>query len=165
MSLSDLASIGSLVSGLAVLVSLVYLGQQTRQNTKHTRALIFQGGAQLGLDQFRGLADSDLAAATIVGNGGTPTPEEIRRHQFRQVCILFVVVWENFFVQHAEGLVNKEHYHRIRWAFVQSLRDNPGIREFFRQMISNAPDHRFHAFIHELIIESEPLPAQPNQSA
>ena len=43
MSLSDLASIGSLVSGVAVLVSLIYLSQQTRQNTKHSRALIQQG--------------------------------------------------------------------------------------------------------------------------
>jgi len=45
MTLSDLASIGSLVSGIAVLVSLVYLAQQTRQNSKHTRALIQQGRA------------------------------------------------------------------------------------------------------------------------
>jgi hypothetical protein len=45
MNLSDLAAIGSLVSGIAVLVSLVYLAQQTRQNSKHTRALIQQGRA------------------------------------------------------------------------------------------------------------------------
>lgn len=32
MPLSDLASIGSLVSGLAVLISLIYLGLQARQN-------------------------------------------------------------------------------------------------------------------------------------
>jgi hypothetical protein len=35
MTLSDLSSIGSLVSGIAMLVSLIYLAQQTRQNVKH----------------------------------------------------------------------------------------------------------------------------------
>ena len=45
MSLSDLASIGSFISGIAVLVSLVYLSLQIRQNTKHSQALIQQGRA------------------------------------------------------------------------------------------------------------------------
>ena len=50
MSLSDLASIGSLVSGIAVLVSLIYLAQQTWQNAKHTRALIHQARSQQSID-------------------------------------------------------------------------------------------------------------------
>jgi len=45
MSLSDLAAIGSLISGVAVLISLIYLSQQIRQNTKHSRAIIQQGRA------------------------------------------------------------------------------------------------------------------------
>jgi hypothetical protein len=43
MSLSDLAAIGSLVSGLAVLVSLVYLSLQVRQTERNQRALMNQG--------------------------------------------------------------------------------------------------------------------------
>jgi hypothetical protein len=42
MSLSDLASIGTLVSGLAVLISLVYLSLQIRQTAKDQRALMDQ---------------------------------------------------------------------------------------------------------------------------
>ena len=37
MSLSDLAALGSFVSGFAVLASLIYLALQTRQNVKHKR--------------------------------------------------------------------------------------------------------------------------------
>ena len=49
MNLSDLSSIASLVSGIAVVVSLVYLAQQIRQNTKHSQALIQQAvDAQFG---------------------------------------------------------------------------------------------------------------------
>jgi hypothetical protein len=37
VTLSDLASVGRFVSGLAVLVSLIYLARQTRQNTLELR--------------------------------------------------------------------------------------------------------------------------------
>jgi hypothetical protein len=43
MTLSDISSIVGMISGLAVLASLIYLAQQNRQNVKHTRALIQQG--------------------------------------------------------------------------------------------------------------------------
>ncbi len=38
MTLTDLASIGSLLSGVAVVISLAYLAFQIRQNTRHQRA-------------------------------------------------------------------------------------------------------------------------------
>ncbi len=38
MTLSDLASVGSLVGGLAVVVSLLFVGFQLRQNTLEVRA-------------------------------------------------------------------------------------------------------------------------------
>jgi hypothetical protein len=42
MSLSNYASIGSLVSGLAVLVSLIYLSLQVRQAERNQRAIVHQ---------------------------------------------------------------------------------------------------------------------------
>lgn len=161
MSLSDLASIGSIASGVAVLVSLLYLAQQMRQNTRHTKALIFQGSAELAFSQFRAMAEPELAAATIIANGGTPTPEEIKRFQFRQVCSLYAIVWDDFVAQHDEGLVNEAHFQRIRLSMVQQMRANPGIRESFRQMISlpGAPDHGLHDFVRGVIGDAEKLPA------
>ena len=43
MSLTDLASIGSLVSGGAVLISLIYLSLQVRQTERNQRAAVNQG--------------------------------------------------------------------------------------------------------------------------
>ena len=45
MSLSDLASLGSFVSGVAVLISLVYVSIQVRQAARHQRSLMMQGRA------------------------------------------------------------------------------------------------------------------------
>jgi hypothetical protein len=60
MTLADLASIGSLVSGLAVLISLGYLSLQVRQTERNQRALMNQGAmardtdivAMLGQPEF-----------------------------------------------------------------------------------------------------------------
>ena len=51
MSLSDLASIGSLVSGVAVLGSLIYLALQVRQTDRNQQAAIRHSrGAEPGSD-------------------------------------------------------------------------------------------------------------------
>ena len=42
MTLTDIAAIGSLTSGIAVLVSLIFVGVQVMQNTRAIRAQIHQ---------------------------------------------------------------------------------------------------------------------------
>jgi len=82
MTLSDLASIGSLVSGIAVLVSLAYLAQQTRQNSKHTRALIQQCRAiQLADMPLRSAENASLVETRMRGDEGDKT---LNRVQFAQ---------------------------------------------------------------------------------
>ena len=82
MSLTDLASLGSFVSGVAVLISLIYLGIQTRQTSKHTKALILQNRVQRILSHHLAIADKDLVAPWIAENGGVPTEDAIRHRQF-----------------------------------------------------------------------------------
>ena len=43
MSISELGSLGEFISSIAVLVTLIYLALQIRQNTKATRASVRQG--------------------------------------------------------------------------------------------------------------------------
>ncbi len=45
MTLLDFATFSTAISGIAVSVSLIYLIIQTRQNLRHTRALIHQGSS------------------------------------------------------------------------------------------------------------------------
>ena len=157
MTLSDLASLATLVSGIAVLASLFYLSQQIRQATRHMQAQIFQSGAELAFAQSQAMADPDLAAATILGNGGTPSPEEIRRFQFQQICQQVTIVWENLFAQNAAGLAKEVDFRHIRHAFVLQLRFNPGIREHFKQLIADpdAPAHPIQDFFRGALAEAE----------
>jgi hypothetical protein len=71
MTLSDLASIGSLVSGVAVLVSLIYLALQVRQAEKNQRALMNQGTVARVSESILGFAQPALnAISTRVHSGG-----------------------------------------------------------------------------------------------
>jgi hypothetical protein len=62
MSLSDLASIGSLVSGLAVLVSLIYLSIQVRQAERNQRAAVHQAMIARLNEMGLRIVDGPLAA-------------------------------------------------------------------------------------------------------
>ena len=67
MSLSDLASVGSFVSGIAVLVSLIYLALQVRQAEKNQRALIHQGRVAQSTERFLRFADPGFSRAYLKG--------------------------------------------------------------------------------------------------
>lgn len=161
MSLIDLASLGSFVSGIAVLISLIYLALQISQNAKHTRALIQQGRITGIIDQYLAMAATDLAAAYIVGNGGSATPEEIKRRQFFLECTTFQVRFDDTFTQHQEGLVNDDQFNRSCRHMVGVLRE-PGVRKFFGDIVvrENSADvpTKFQTFIKELLAKAGNAP-------
>ena len=86
MTLADIASIGSLISGVAVLASLVYLAQQTRQNVRNSRALIQQGRAARIADtalRIAELRESDAIDKCFTGSADV-TDKDVAR--FLNVC-------------------------------------------------------------------------------
>ena len=87
MSLADIASIASILSSIAVAVSLIYLGVQAHQNAKHTKALIQSARVDRLMTQMVGFSDADKCAAYIAGNGGEPTPQAIQERQFFMQCL------------------------------------------------------------------------------
>jgi hypothetical protein len=110
MSLSDLASLGAFVSGLAVAASLAYLALQTHQNTKHTRALIQQGRTDRAISALLAWASTDLTTAWLETSGIAATPEA--RHS-RQTSLMFESLLRgsiDSFAQHRDGLLSEEQF-------------------------------------------------------
>jgi hypothetical protein len=106
MSLTDLASIGSLISGAAVLASLVYLAQQTRQSVRHSRAIIQQGRAARIADTSLRLAElreSDAIDKCFQGSQDVSAKDVAR---FLFMCRAILVSAEDSFFQHQEGLLD-----------------------------------------------------------
>jgi hypothetical protein len=86
MSLGDLASIGSFVSGIAVLVSLIYVGLQVRQAKQHQQAAIRQGRADRIVTMcFQG-GDPSIADAIAKGYAGAEDITATQLTQYHYVC-------------------------------------------------------------------------------
>jgi len=140
MSLSEIASIATATSGLAVTVSLIYLAIQTRQNVRHTTALIQQGTAARTTNILLGRMNAEAVAIWIEGNGGTPTPELVREHQFHNQCGIAMIAMEDYFSQHELGLLSAEHFSRGSETFRNRLKE-PGLRAYWmkeRDMLAKA---------------------------
>jgi hypothetical protein len=107
MSLSDVASVGSLVSGLAVLASLVYLSRQIRQSDKHQRALVNQGTVTRNIDILMFLSQPHIVKLTTrVASGDIDfTAEELDYLHLRLRTTLLTA--QDTHIQHEAGLVDK----------------------------------------------------------
>jgi hypothetical protein len=107
MTFSDLASIGSLVSGFAVLVSLIYLGLQVRQTERNQRALMNQGVTNRASENIRWLAEPHMVGLeTRVAAGETQfSAEELLQLAYRLRTTL--VSAQDAYVQYKAGLTDQ----------------------------------------------------------
>jgi hypothetical protein len=148
MTLADFATWSTAISGIAVTASLIYLAIQTRQNVRHTRALIHQGASARTTAIALANQMPEASAAWLEGNGMKPTPDAVRKAQFYLMCQTSVTALEDIFSQHKDGLMEKEvfarncHVHR-------GLLSEPGYRAYWNaqrvELTKVAPE--FCAFV------------------
>ncbi len=106
MTLSDLASIGSLVSGVAVLISLIYLALQIRQAERNQRAIVQQARISRSSDQLMGVANPLLTHAWLQGLKGASDLTEEEAFQFIIVSTAMLRNVEDVYFQHDLGLLD-----------------------------------------------------------
>lgn len=77
MTLSDLAALGSFVSGIAVLISLIYVAIQIRQTERNQRTLLQQETSSRNIESIQHWADPAVAAAMLKVLGGEADLTEV----------------------------------------------------------------------------------------
>ena len=125
MTLSDVAAIGSLVGGVAVLTSLIYLAQQIRQSAINQRAAVHQGRSSTVGDLLIRLAEPSLARTMLRGASGD---RQISPEEFYQYLNLFgatLMGWEDHFAQHKSGMLSDDRFFGTS-AAVASVLQSPG---------------------------------------
>lgn len=107
MSLSDLAAVGSLISSIAVLVSLVYLALQIRQSQRNQRAALNQGSIDRITSILVTFGSPDYARvyAKTYRHDATFTSEEIATVFFMLRASL--VGLQDSMIQHRQGLIDQ----------------------------------------------------------
>lgn len=159
MTLNDLSAIAQTLGVVAVIVSLVFVGYQLRQNSKHTRAQIQSARVDRLMAQMIGFSDADKCAAYLRGNGREPTPEAIQDRQFYMQCLAQLGVMMDVFHQHQEGLLGEEQFAGVVETYKRWLVE-PGFRritlDFHAMMKSRTP--AFSTFLDTLLPAEPPKP-------
>jgi hypothetical protein len=127
MSLSDLASVASLVSGVAVLISLIYLALQVRQTERNQQISIRHSRISRTVELQLALTDPGVTDAWLHGLSGHPELTQTELLQFTYLCRAFLFHFEDSFYQREEGVLNNEAFETVV-AGVQTLAGNPGFR-------------------------------------
>jgi hypothetical protein len=154
MTLSDLASIGSFVSGMAVMVSFVFLALQIRQGNRNQRALMQQGRAGRAWEGAFRVADPALSAVFYKGLRRPLDLSADELDQFLSICRAAFLSGEDSFLQHKSGLLDRTAYD----SFVAGLRGYvagaPGLRAAWR--LTSAQFGAEYAAFMDAIVRSTP---------
>jgi len=127
MSLSDLAALGSFVSGIAVLTSLIYLALQVRQSERNQQISIRHSRVSRSVELHLALADPAMADAWLHGSA---SPQEITQtevSQFINLCRALFFHFEDSFYQRQESLLNDEAFETVV-AGARFIARSPGVR-------------------------------------
>jgi len=162
MTLQDLGNLGEIVGSLAVVISLLYLAAQIRQNSRLLRASALEQQMAAGAAMLQTTGGS-LETARVLGRGmrGLDQLQGAERTQFFSLLGLAFIGFQTSWYLQREGLSNEDMWRRqqsiVRWYLCQ-----PGVRAwwdgFARQTVMSAG---FVQMVEkELIDPVEPEPAE-----
>lgn len=126
MTLAELGALGEFVGAIAVVVTLVYLAIQIRQNTQsmaESRRLALAQTYQMRADALQEMlvhaSESEHIGPIITKLVELGYPEDVRslegltpveRGRFRQWQIAQQTHWDNMFYQYQQGFLDEEYY-------------------------------------------------------
>ncbi len=132
-TLQDLGSLGEFVGALGVVISLVYLAQQMRQNTTSVRAASFNSMTENSIRLLEpAFRDGDFAEFLhrAEHNPSTLSPNELVRWDAYMTAVYRH--FGNLVYQHRVGVLDRQMYQSYRDTLKQHLR-RPSWRAWFRE--------------------------------
>jgi hypothetical protein len=163
MSLSDLASIGSFVSSIAVLASLVLLyfqlaqvSAQIKLGEKNQRSIIEHGRSSRVTEVLIQIAsESTLADAVDKGMTGAPDMTQTQFNQFRFYALARLAVAEDTFLQHQNGQMSDAAFTSFARIFGGAF-GSAGFRVHWKA-VRRGYDSDFVTFCDDLMAKARPI--------
>jgi hypothetical protein len=152
MSLQEFAWLGATMSGVGVLVSIIYVSIQIRNNTRAVRASAFQqvvnsfAAISFDIAKDKNLVDLYLRAGRDFASLG-----ELERAQYSLMLLSFLRRAENVFFQTEIRMLYTEHWPGIRDS-IKAIMAAPGAQACWNE-IKNRLNPEFRVFIDGLIAE------------
>ena len=152
MTFSDLAAVGSFVSGVAVFVTFVFLTLQIRQNSLNQRALMQQGRAARMVELSLQFADPALASIYQRGGAGDLDLDQVQFASFRRAFVASLVSFEDGFFQRRAGMLDAAS-EVSDISIIKSLFVQPGFRAIWI-MLRQGFGSDFVAYLNRLMDET-----------
>lgn len=146
MNLEAVGHIGEAVGAAAVVVSLVYLMIQLRQNTRSIRSATYQSVVETAAACNRTIAgDKSLARIMRLAASDASQLDEDERMQFTFLCIQFFDIFENLYLQHLHGTLDDDYWTSRRGSF-SGLLASPGFSDRWKSA-RHSYSSRFREFV------------------
>jgi hypothetical protein len=155
MNWEALGAIGEIVGAVAVVVTLGYLAVQIRQNTSALRASTHQALIDSTLMyQSLTLNNPDVARIRLYGVADPTKLTEEDQFRFRTAMEMLFRLIENAFVQHEEGTLGGDGWHRYAETVRHHFRDYPSVGDWWNSpRIPFGP--RFSAWVDEQLAAAQ----------
>ena len=157
MTLNDLANIGQVIGAIAVVISLIYVALQIRQNTNAVRSATAQTVHEHFAKWYH-LVAADDELAKIVANGlrDYESLSEQERVRFVAAFMAFLSYSQNAFLKWHEGLLASPLW--LGWELViMNLVCAPGGKAFWKDRAYMFGDE-FRRYIEDEVIKRQPHP-------
>lgn len=152
MSLTDLASIGSLVSGVVVLFSLLFVGIQIRQSNRNQRSLMQQGRSVRNVELLLKLTEPRLSGIMVRILGGDDVTDEEFMSYYGFAAAVFWS-YEDSFLQLKAGMLDAKGW-ESDVSTLRGLLSNPAYRSVWRA-VRDSIGGDYKAFIDEVAAEAK----------
>ena len=123
-TLGQLSDLSQIVSALAVVASLVYVGFQIRQNTEASRAATRQAIAETDFEYVGATLDPLLLVEAEAKSEAGLDLTTTERFILRERQHLNFRIFENAYYQYRAGLLERETWERYRWIISRQLAVN-----------------------------------------
>jgi hypothetical protein len=150
MTLSDLASLGSFVSGVAVVATLGFLVVQMRQANRNQRSLIQQARSDRNMGALRDIGSPHVSAAI-------QRFDDDKDFTSAEANAYIRAIWsvEDSYLQFQAGTLDAESWESDQGTIRAMVRD-PSVRAVWR-IVRNFSSGSYQRFIDEAIREAEPI--------
>lgn len=161
MTIQDWGAVGELVGGVAIIVSLIYVGLQIRQSTQASRAATSQAFSAQYTTHMHKITNADFRDIFWRGIGGLENLKGSEQAAFLAFLGGLIRTWESFYLQKQQGAFES----RIFDAWLIQLLDlfaQPGTLEYWA-MRRHQFTPEFVDFLEAKMATNKPKPMYPKK--
>ena len=133
MPLDQIANIAEISAAALLVVSLIYVGIQIRQNTRAVRGSTLQMNTDFWGALFLRLAEPEVARGYAAGMAGQPDIRPAHYTQFFFICRAMFLGFENQYYQFRQGILDDATYLGYERSMQTQLLLFPGFRVWWQQ--------------------------------